>query len=587
MWQTLQCSNSTRVVQQCIGLLIAWPALLFATELVPQVRRPVALALVDSESHLLVANHHSGTLSAVDLGSRTVVGETRVGRSLSAFIVGQKRAIGVALDDTESCLVTGEIRGHGFYPQGKTTVGRAPVHVLLSADERRAFVASLWARQTTIVDVTTCCKPRVLATIDLPFSPLLQILLPDPRYLVVAGAFGGELALLDIEAARLLQVHRLEGNNLRGLAVSLDRQSLYVAHQILNDYPATTRGGVHWGGVLVNVIRDVKIARLHAVQPSTSPAGDLVYLGHPDRAAGDPAGLLVANDGRQILAFAGVSEIAISDREADYFRRVAVGRRPTALVLGRKGRTIYVANMMDDSVSIVPIDASSDVRSIQLGPPRELSLVEQGEQLFYDATLSSDGWLSCHSCHTDGHTNGRLNDNFGDGSAGAPKRVLSLLGVGATGPWSWSGKVVRLEEQVQKSIRTTMRGQEPTPAQVAALAAYLRTLSPPPSLLSARQQQPGETVSRGARVFRQQGCADCHQPNRFTSPGIYDVGLQDRLGNRRFNPPSLLGVSQRSALFHDGRAASVRDVLMGHRHGIAQDVSQTEIEELIDYLNSL
>ncbi|HAA71644.1 MAG: hypothetical protein CMJ70_13675 [Planctomycetaceae bacterium] len=587
MWQTLQCSNSIRVVQQCIGLLIAWPALLFATELVPQVRRPVALALVDSESHLLVANHHSGTLSAVDLRSRKVVGETRVGRSLSAFIVGQKRAIGVALDDTDSCLITGKVRGHSFYPQGKTAVGHTPVHVLLSADERRAFVASLWARQTTIVDVTTSCKPRVLATIDLPFSPLLQILLPDPRYLVVAGAFGGELALLDIETGRLLQVHRLEGNNLRGLAVSTDRQSLYVAHQILNDYPATTRGGVHWGGVLVNVIRDVKIARLHAVPPSTSPAGDLVYLGHPDRAAGDPAGLIVSNDGRQILAFAGVSEIAISDREADYFRRVAVGRRPAALMLGTKGRTIYVANMMDDSVSIVPIDASSDVRSIQLGPPRELSLVEQGEQLFYDATLSSDGWLSCHSCHTDGHTNGRLNDNFGDGSVGAPKRVLSLLGVGATGPWSWSGKVVRLEEQVRKSIRTTMRGEEPTHAQVAALAAYLRTLSPPPSLSSARQRQPGETVARGARVFRQQGCADCHQPNRFTSPEIYDVGLQDRFGNRRFNPPSLLGVSQRSALFHDGRAASVRDVLMGHRHGIAQDVSQTEIEELIDYLNSL
>jgi cytochrome c peroxidase len=338
---------------------------------------------------------------------------------------------------------------------------------------------------------------------------------------------------------------------------------------------------------LVNVIRTVKISSLHAVQPSTSPAGDLVYLGHPDRAAGDPAGLIVSDDGRQILAFAGVSEIAISDREADYFQRVAVGRRPTALMLGTKGRNIYVANMMDDSVSIVPIDASSDVRSIQLGPPRELSLVEQGEQLFYDATLSSDGWLSCHSCHTDGHTNGRLNDNFGDGSAGAPKRVLSLLGVGATGPWSWSGKVVSLEEQVRKSIRTTMRGEEPTHAQVAALAAYLRTLSPPPSLLSARQQQPGETVSRGARVFRQQGCVDCHQPNRFTSPEIYDVGLQDRLGNRRFNPPSLLGVSQRSALFHDGRAASVQDVLLGHRHGIAQDVSQTEIEELIDYLNSL
>ncbi|MBB76062.1 MAG: hypothetical protein CMJ75_16265 [Planctomycetaceae bacterium] len=587
MWKTLQYSISTRAVHQIIGLLITGPTVLFAAELTQQVRRPVALALVDAESHLLVANHHSGTLSTIDLDVRRVVGEIRVGRTLSAFVVGRKRAIGVALDDTDSCLITGEIRGHEFHAQGKMSVGRTPVHVLLSADEQRAFVASLWARQTTIVDIAVRAKPRVLATIDLPFSPLLQICLPNPRYLVVAGAFGGELALLDIEAARLLHVHRLEGNNFRGLAISADRQSLYVAHQILNEYPATTRGGVHWGGVLVNVIRSVEIATLHVAQPSTRPAGDLRYLGHPDRAAGDPTGLIVSKEGRQILAFAGVSELAISDREADYFQRVSVGRRPTALILGARGQTVYVANMMDDSLSIVPLDTSTGVQSIQLGPPRELSLAERGEQLFYDATLSSDGWLSCHSCHTDGHTNGRLNDNFGDDSAGAPKRVLSLLGVGATGPWSWGGKVMGLEEQVRKSIRTTMRGTEPTHEQVTALVAYLRTLPPPPSLLRARQRHTGETVSRGARVFRQQGCTDCHEPPRYTSPEIYDVGLQDRLGNRRFNPPSLLGVSQRSALFHDGRAISVRDVLLRYRHGIDRNTSSTEIEELIDYLNSL
>ena len=144
-----------------------------------------------------------------------------------------------------------------------------------------------------------------------------------------------------------------------------------------------------------------------------------------------------------------------------------------------------------------------------------------------------------------------------------------------------------LEEQVRKSIRTTMRGTEPTHEQVTALVAYLRTLPPPPSLLRARQRHTGETVSRGARVFRQQGCTDCHEPPRYTSPEIYDVGLQDRLGNRRFNPPSLLGVSQRSALFHDGRAISVRDVLLRYRHGIDRNTSSTEIEELIDYLNSL
>ena len=81
--------------------------------------------------------------------------------------------------------------------------------------------------------------------------------------------------------------------------------------------------------------------------------------------------------------------------------------------------------------------------------------------------------MSCHSCHTDGHTNSLLSDTLGDGSYGAPKRVPSLLGVAATGPWTWTGSIPRLEDQVRKSIVTTMHGAKPTDQQVADLTAYL------------------------------------------------------------------------------------------------------------------
>ena len=48
--------------------------------------------------------------------------------------------------------------------------------------------------------------------------------------------------------------------------------------------------------------------------------------------------------------------------------------------------------------------------------------------------------MSCHSCHTDGHTNGQLNDNLSDFKTfGAPKRVLSLLGKRDTMPLAWNG----------------------------------------------------------------------------------------------------------------------------------------------------
>ena len=87
--------------------------------------------------------------------------------------------------------------------------------------------------------------------------------------------------------------------------------------------------------------------------------------------------------------------------------------------------------------------------------------------------------MSCHSCHTDGHTNNLLSDTLGDGSYGAPKRVPSLLGVAETGPWTWTASVARLEDQVQKSIATTMHGTKLPESQISDLTAYLATLAPP------------------------------------------------------------------------------------------------------------
>ena len=109
--------------------------------------------------------------------------------------------------------------------------------------------------------------------------------------------------------------------------------------------------------------------------------------------------------------------------------------------------------------------------------------------------------MSCHSCHTDGHTNNLLSDTLGDGSYGAPKRVPSLLGVAATGPWTWTGSIPRLEDQIRKSIVTTMHGTKPTDEQVADLAAYLSSLAPPSPEVTGTVRQtrlPSRVVARSS-----------------------------------------------------------------------------------------
>ncbi len=73
----------------------------------------------------------------------------------------------------------------------------------------------------------------------------------------------------------------------------------------------------------------------------------------------------------------------------------------------------------------------------------------------------------------------------------------------------------------------------------------------------------------------------------MTSEQTFDVGLVDELGQRRFNPPSLVGVSQRDRLLHDGRAAGLAELFTRFRHGLTRELSDDETQALVDFLNGL
>jgi cytochrome c peroxidase len=119
---------------------------------------------------------------------------------------------------------------------------------------------------------------------------------------------------------------------------------------------------------------------------------------------------------------------------------------------------------------------------------------------------------------------------------------------------------------------------------VADLAAYLETLPPPPGLGAARGEAPSV---RGAKLFKELNCAACHAGPRFTSAATYDVGVHDPHGETRFNPPSLLGVSQRGPFFHDGRPRTLREVFERHHHGDTNGLTSYDLDALVVYLNSL
>jgi cytochrome c peroxidase len=302
-------------------------------------------------------------------------------------------------------------------------------------------------------------------------------------------------------------------------------------------------------------------------------------LGEFGRGAADPSGLAVVGD-KTAVALAGTGEVAVGPKSRGDWPRVPVGRRSTALAAF--GSRLFVADTFGDTITVIDSDRVERIAEISLGPVPDLTPAQRGELLFFDARLSVEGWMSCHSCRSGGHTNGLRSDTLGDGSYGAPKRVPTLLGVGDTAPWAWNGTIARLEDQVRKSIRTTMYGPPPTEQQVTDLTAYLRTLPPPP-----RRPFTAAAVHRGESVFHARGCARCHAPPIYTTSRSYEVDLEDELGAKDFNPPSLRGVSHAATYFHDGRATSLEEVFIRYHHQVPADMARKDVEDLLAFLRTL
>ncbi len=478
----------------------------------------------------------------------------------------------------------------------KLHVSSYPASVRVDKTGERCLVASLWSRRLTAVglvpDAQGGIRLKLGTVLPLPFPPRLQALAPDGRTLIVAGAFGGQLAVVDIAKFGLRLVKTVPGQNIRGMAWSGDGRQLFLAQQTLNRLGYTSQEDLHWGSVVSNVVRSLERSAIEDPQTDILSGSRAIELGQVGNGASDPAALAVAPDGTLSVTLSGIGEVASGQVDAARFRRFKVGLRPTALVANEDGTRLYVADTLGDSIALIPqgkaaAGAADAVVHISLGPQPVLTAAERGERLFYDARLSLENWMSCQSCHADGHSSDALSDTLGDGSFGAAKRIPPLGGVGETGPWAWNGSIADLGKQIRKSMQTTLRAKSIPDAQVADLAAYLKTLKPVPPLDDVPAALASVAIERGRAVFSQHKCNRCHAPPTFTSPHVYDVGLQNELGNRRFNPPSLRGASQRAAFFHDGRATSLVDVFRVHHHPSNLQLAEAELTDLIAYLQTI
>ncbi|NLH16568.1 MAG: c-type cytochrome [Phycisphaerae bacterium] len=506
---------------------------------------------------------------------------------------------------------------------GTISVGHTPVAMALSADGKMLYVCNRFGTSVSIVDLA---DKKTTATVAVLREPTAAALTADGKWLFVCnllpvGPADGDItaaaiSVIDTTARKVTKEIRLPNGSttVRGIAFSPDGKYGYASHILARYQLPTTQ--LERGWMNTNAVSVIDVAGQSLV--------NTVLVDEVDLGGANPWAVACSGDGKYVcVTHAGTHELSIIDRAGlhDRLGKAAAGQKVTDatssgeevpndlafLVDLRKriklsgngprgvalvGNKAWVTEYFSDSIAMVDLESAKRIGtpSIPLQEPRPITTVRKGEIFFHDAELCFQHWQSCASCHpgearADGLNWDLLNDGIGN-----PKSTKSMLMAHQTPPAMISGVRGNAEAAVRAGIRGIQFAVRPDEDAVA-IDEYLKLLKPvaSPHLVNG---QLSAKAKRGQGLFEKAGCAVCHPGPLFTNLKEYNIGTgKGREVDVTFDTPTLVEVWRTAPYLHDGRAATIQDMLTTFnkedKHGKTSGLSAEEIDDLAEYVMSL
>ena len=596
----------------------------------PRYRSPVAIAVSPDGRHLYVTASDAGVLLVVEVATRRVVAEIPAGRRPHDVVLdsGGRRAFVTDRDDDAVSVIDLDrgARVAGF------RAGRGPAGATLSADGARLIVANAVGGDISVIDAADGAERGRIAAAGYPYAAVAQASAgagsAGGRALVTSliaglppadGAPVGEVAEIDTTSGRIARRWRLPGAHLiEGAAfipggeaaiVTLVRpKNLVPALQVERGWMMTTGLGVlDFGtGEVVQVPID-DVDRFYA-DPSdvvVTPDGRLAFVSH---GGVDTISVIDVPALRRLIAGTGAAErAALGNRlilgSRYVVARIPTGANPRGLALEPDGRTLFVAERLNDTVGVIDVARLERVGSIDLGGPRHVTAVRRGEQVFNSARATLQQQFSCRSCHPDNHVDGLQYDFEPDGLGRNIVDNRTLLGLDGTAPFKWNGRNTSLYMQCGIRFARFLTRSAPFPFEdQVALAAFLQSLPPPRPRIEAggsdEVRERGKAIfdrtvdRRGTPIPSAQRCATCHPAGLFSDRLGHDVGSATATDTERaFDTPQLPGLARTAPYLHDGRARTLEEIWTVYspndEHGVTSDLGKQGLNDLIEYLKSL
>ncbi len=599
----------------------------------PEYLSPVEMRFSPDGQRLYVVCEGNGSVLAVDARTRQVVARAKVGakpRGLALSPDGNTLYVSNSWSDTVS-----EIDARSFEVRRTLKAGWGPVGLTTDRSGKFLYVANSVGDDVSLFDLTSGTEIKRFMTERYPEQILLS---RDGRRVYVSNILPrfspydqppvSELLVIDavkqLVEARVWVPGAIELRHIAEAPKSLGGYLLVpeIRPRNLGPLISVAQGWVMTHGMAI--VRPAAGAARESPRQVTQVVLDDIdyYFAGENGAAFTPDGryaLLTASEA-DTLTIIDTAKLArrlhaVSSEElpnrldsarAFVVRRLATGFDPQDVVVSPDGRMAYVANRLDDTLTVVDLAKLQVASTVGLGGPTELTAIRRGERLFNAAKYCFQGQFACATCHPNRHLDG-LSWNLETPQLGRDRVAnRTLRGIKDTAPYKWNGHNPDLATQCGPRIaKFLFRSEGFNTHELEDLVTYLNQIPLPPNRHLSPDGQLTEAQERGEAIFyrtqKNNGtpipvynqCATCHPANsHYTSRTSFDVGSANKYDTiSSFDTPQLDRVYEDGPYLHNGQALTLEEIwtVFNNKdtHGVSSDMSKEQLNDLIEFLKTL
>jgi YVTN family beta-propeller protein len=545
-------------------------------------------------------------------------------------------------------------------------VGRVPRGIALSPDGRQIYITNAWSDTVSVIDAVSL---KVVRTLLSGLEPTGIVCDLSCGTLYVANRLSSDISVIDVntgqEIKRLLAGQgasylalSADGKWVYGTHIYPNRQAFRTQPNSEITVIDTARQVVVERKVLHNVAgvfhvalsNDGKLGVAAQLRPknliplahvehgavfgdSLTLFGDdiggtiQVPLDELDRYYALPWGVAITSDKakifvttagsesvtvidvRKLLAFARTRRQSfandLSASENYVTARIQVGHNPRGALLSPDGKRLYVANRLDDNISVIDTSTERAVSTIELGGPKTVTPIRRGEQIFFTADYAFQGQFGCANCHLDATIDGLQWDLEPDGFGKDIVDNRSLENLAGTEPFKWNGGNPDMPTECgPRTEKFFYRSQSYNAQELTDLVSFVYSLPYRPNRYRLPDGELSPAQERGKAIFERtkyksgqpipekNQCAFCHSGPKYTNQQQFDVGT-GRSTDRSplIDVPQLPNVAYSAPYLHDGSARSLEEIWTVFNpkdtHGVSNDLTKDELNDLIEYLKTL